>query len=162
MISALETVPPLDEFEWAGASARQLEESPDHPIALIASALAQAWLPEGDPELFLTRTSQAFSGLTEYGVGDADGFHLFRWVLVQLGSQQDGRRSEWRALAWIAAGQHWLHVDDSLGLEDKMMSSSRTTALEKDAIRNRKQIRNAQDARGLVSTQILESDDGYE
>ena len=162
VISALETVPPLDEFEWAGASARQLEESPDHPIALIASALAQAWLPEGDPELFLTRTSQAFSGLTEYGVGDADGFHLFRWVLVQLGSQQDGRRSEWRALAWIAAGQHWLHVDDSLGLEDKMMSSSRTTALEKDAIRNRKQIRNAQDARGLVSTQILESDDGYE
>ncbi|MSR15832.1 MAG: ATP-dependent DNA helicase RecQ, partial [Gammaproteobacteria bacterium] len=50
VIDALKRVPTLD--EWEGATARQLEDTPEHPVALFAAALAQAWKPNGDPERF--------------------------------------------------------------------------------------------------------------
>lgn len=102
VIRALETVPPVDPFEWAGATARQLEDTPEHPIALAASALAQAWLPNGDPERFQELLGASLRGLATYDVDPADAARLFVWILDQLRSQLGGRRRAWSAIAWLA------------------------------------------------------------
>lgn len=124
VIRALETVPPVDPFEWAGATARQLEDTPEHPIALVASGLAQAWLPNGDPERFQDLLSTALSGLPSYDVGTEDTSRLFLWVLEQLRTQMGGRRRTWCAVAWLAAPDELSGVESVRREEGRILAGA--------------------------------------
>jgi hypothetical protein len=156
VIRTLELVPPIDAFEWAGATARQLEETPDHPIALATSALAQAWLTSGDPELFVSRLSRAFVRLPEYEVSDLDSLKLFRWALQQLEVQQRGRRASWRSLAWASIADLWSDFPKALELEDRLLRDDRVSLQERDVIVGRKQSRNADAALDFIRKQLGE------
>jgi ATP-dependent DNA helicase RecQ len=156
VIRTLELVPPIDAFEWAGATARQLEETPDHPIALVTSALAQAWLTSGDPELFVSRLSRAFVRLPEYEVSDLDSLKLFRWALQQLEVQQRGRRASWRSLAWASIADLWSDFPKAIELEDRLLRDDRVSLQERDVIVGRKQSRNADAALDFIRKQLGE------
>jgi ATP-dependent DNA helicase RecQ len=156
VIRTLELVPPIDAFEWTGATARQLEETPDHPIALVTSALAQAWLTSGDPELFVSRLSRTFVRLPEYDVADLDSLKLFRWVLQQLEVQQQGRRASWRSLAWASIADLWFDFPKAIELEDRLLRDDRVSLQERDVIVGRKQSRNADAALDFIRKQLGE------
>lgn len=156
VIRTLELVPPIDGFEWAGATARQLEETPDHPIALVTSALAQAWLTSGDPELFVSRLSRTFVRLPEYDVADLDSLKLFRWVLQQLEVQHQGKRASWRALAWSSIADCWLELPEAISLEDRLLRDGRVSLREREVIRGRKEIRIADAVLDFIQKQLGE------
>jgi len=50
VIDRLNLLPVAD--DWIGAAARQLEDTPGHPVALIVAGHAEAWSPRGDPARF--------------------------------------------------------------------------------------------------------------
>lgn len=156
VIAMLESVPPVDPMEWVGATARQLEETPDHPVALLASALAQAWLPSGDPELFLQRLGRSFDRLPDYDVPAADALLMIDWVLDRLGSLVGGRRSDWRPLVWAALGDGFLHAPNIEEFEVAVLRSSDVHPTEKDVLRARVQRRSASRTADYIRTRVKE------
>jgi hypothetical protein len=154
VVAMLESVPPIDAVEWVGATARQLEETPNHPVALLASALAQAWLPAGDPELFAERLGRSFERLPEYEVSAEDALLLTEWVFDRLDTLFDGRRSDWRPLVWVSLGEWFLSSADIELFERALIDDRSISSFEKDAIRARRQLRNALDVREFIGTKI--------
>ena len=153
-IRALETVPVIDPAEWAGSTARQLEETPEHPIALIAGALAEAWLVEGDPQRFQDLLGLGLSNFSKYDVPNADRATFFIWVQVQLESQFAGRRLEWRALAWLVVPDEFASADEMLLEEHRAISNSVFTDSEKKVVLSRKLLRASGETINFINREI--------
>ena len=154
VIAKLDSVPPVDPLEWVGATARQLEESPNHPVALLAGALAQAWLPTGDPELFVQRLGRSLERLPDYDVSGADALMMLERVFDCLDTRFDGRRSGWRPLVWVALDE-WFPASEEIELfERALIGDPSISSAEKDAIRTRRQLRTARDAGEFTRTRL--------
>ena len=87
----LNTVPATDPSEWVGASARQLEAYPDHPILLLTRALGEAMLPQPDLALVAATANDALAALSRYQVPAGDAARLMQWACAQLRNQHGGR-----------------------------------------------------------------------
>ncbi len=160
VIGALETVLPVDPSEWAGATARQLESTPEHPIALAARALAEAWLPSGDPERFLELLGRSLRGLASYDVDPTDGARLFIWILDQLRSQLGGRRSAWSAVAWLALSDTMLEGDLLRDEEQHVLERPRSSPVEKRAVLECRLRRDSKDIGQFVLAQVGDATHG--
>jgi ATP-dependent DNA helicase RecQ len=160
IIRALETVPPVDPFEWAGATARQLEDTPEHPVALAASALAQAWLPNGDPERFQDLLSAALVRLAEYDVSESDAVKLFLWILQQLRNQIGGRRRHWCAVAWLTLPGSLGDDFELIEEEQRVLDQPMNDPLEARAVLGRRVLRDAREIDEYVLAQAGERRDG--
>ncbi len=91
LIADLELVPGTDPGEWVGASARQLEAYPDHPVLLMIRTLGEAMLVDADPNLVTSTARAAFASMPRYGVGTQDAARLLQWACAQLRNQHGGR-----------------------------------------------------------------------
>lgn len=111
-IKAFDVCPPSNAYEWAGAADRQLEDTPNNPLALAIRALGEAWLPDqptldheghdGDAptEVFRRFIRSTFEQLHEYEVPVDEVIQLVAWMLVQLRNTGNGSRWPWTAVLW--------------------------------------------------------------
>jgi hypothetical protein len=84
VIDGLDGIEVEDRFEWAGAAARQLEETPNHPIALFVAALAQCLLPNSDRERVEELLHLTESAITGFQVTDEEAGSLFNFGILFL------------------------------------------------------------------------------
>lgn len=151
-------VRPSGRYEWAGAAARQIEATPDHPVALLASAMGQVWLDDGRPDVFVERFARALTRLADYRVGAAGALRVFAWQIGVLRNHFGGERADWIALAWAAIGDSFLGEPGFEDLEIRSLTDgpdSRTA----DLIRARRLARDAQLFPEVPSQQRIERSD---
>ena len=84
LIADMDLVPGTDPREWVGASARQLEAYPDHPVLLIIRTLGEALLTDPDHTVVANTANEAFASMPRYGVQAEDAARLMQWACAQL------------------------------------------------------------------------------
>jgi ATP-dependent DNA helicase RecQ len=101
-LTVLRTLPLVHEQEREGATARQLEQTPNHPLALIAAALTQIWAdPEkADSERFKTSIKLAFSNIHEYVTDEDEAVEIFLWILDQVRNPNRTHAAAWEVCLW--------------------------------------------------------------
>jgi ATP-dependent DNA helicase RecQ len=98
----LEALPAAMGYERDGATAAFLTQHPDHPLALLAAALAEAWKPTGDQSRFRGLVGEAFASFPAY-VPDADQrVDIFEKLCRHLRDPELPSRTEWCANLWDA------------------------------------------------------------
>ncbi len=127
IIGAFDAVP-ADET-WRGAVDRQLEDTPDHPVALLADALAEAWSPKGDRARFAEQLGKSLRTIHARGVPEAETAILVGWLLRQLDAQQEGRRRGWRIDVWQSVEGRLLGAE---GLDEEERAVLRAAAASPD------------------------------
>ena len=102
LVELLEALPAAMGYERDGATAAFLVEHPDHPLALLAAALAEAWKPTGDRRRFRGFVDDAFAGFPAY-VPDADHrVDIFEKLCRHLRGPGLPNRTDWCADLWDA------------------------------------------------------------
>ena len=96
----IDSLPPGDHYEWAGAAGRQLEVYPGHPVLLAVRAAGEAQLPGGDVEAFGTFVSATLRAINEYQLDENAAPQLFHWFRKVLVNFQQGKRSTWLPMLW--------------------------------------------------------------
>jgi ATP-dependent DNA helicase RecQ len=89
-----------DGREWRGSTARFLESAPDHPGLLAGRALAEAVVPGGDVQTFVSNIQEALQAATEkYLVSPTDLAAFAEWLVDWV----HGRRRAWTAITLLLA-----------------------------------------------------------
>lgn len=139
-----------DQDELAPQAARQAEAYPDHPIVLLAAAIGEARVPDGDESRFAASLRRSFTQMGQYGVSPDDAASGARWLLRQVRSDRRRHRWTWglRILeAWEASG----YPDELLApIEDEILTEARRGRYrlpELRAVSRRRTIRGARTAR---------------
>jgi ATP-dependent DNA helicase RecQ len=104
-IAALKTLPAQDVRELAGATARQLEAYPDHPLLWFSRALASARGADDTQAEFADALQRSLSQLSAYRVGAPEAADAVQWLADRLRNENGGRRWNWIATileAWDA------------------------------------------------------------
>ncbi|MEO6197374.1 MAG: DEAD/DEAH box helicase, partial [Dehalococcoidia bacterium] len=101
-VSALEALPVQDVVELSGATARQLEAYPDHPLLWFSSALATARTPGSDVTQFKASLDRALEQFVEYAVAADETAAAVKWLVGRLRNENQGRRWSWAADAYRA------------------------------------------------------------
>lgn len=92
----LETVD--DGREWRGATARFLESAPDHPGLLAGRALAEAIVPGGDVQAYVSNIREALQAATEkYVVSPTELAAFAEWLVAWVHE----RRRAWSAITFL-------------------------------------------------------------
>jgi ATP-dependent DNA helicase RecQ len=151
VIDRLNLLPVAD--DWIGAAARQLEDTPGHPVALIVAGHAEAWSPRGDPARFQQALTAGFAALTEYGVEDEGVARFLSWTLRQLRDQAGGRREAWSPMVWRALGAAHLDNREVEKIEAALLAGVLASPAHRAAILDRKLARLAGLARGILAAE---------
>ncbi len=161
-IQRLAALADADQDELAPQAARQAEAYPDHPIVLLASAIGEARLPEGDEERFVASLQRSLAQMREYGVTGDDAAGGIRWTIRQLRSANGGRRRPWALRTmevWEASG----YPDELLApIENEILADARRgryRIVELQAVSRRRTIRGARMAKA-VADQLVGSTTG--
>ena len=101
-VAALEALPVQDVVELSGATARQLEAYPDHPLLWFSSALAAARTPGSHVAQFTASLDRALEQFVEYTVPAEEAAAAVRWLVARLRNENQGRRWNWAADAYRA------------------------------------------------------------
>lgn len=121
-IAALRTLPAQDVEELLGATRRQLETYPGHPLLWFSRALASARGTEDTQADFADAFRRSLAQLDVYGVGANDAAAAVEWLAERLHTENDGRHWDWVAEifeAWDASP----YADELLEpLEDQALS----------------------------------------
>jgi ATP-dependent DNA helicase RecQ len=121
-IAALELLPTEDVNELAGATARQLDAYPDHPLLWFSNALAMARGTSANMESFSEAIRRAAEEMGNYRVSGDDAAAAIAWLVRRLRTENGGRRWDWVPEAYRA----WDHTawSDALlvGLEGEAMA----------------------------------------
>ena len=152
-IKRLAALADADQDELAPQAARQAEAYPDHPILLLATAIGEARLPEGDEKRFAASLQRSLAQMREYGVSADDAAGGIRWTIRQLRSARGGRRRSWALPtmeAWEASG----YPDELLApIEDEILGDARRgryRIVELRAVSRRRTIRGAHTAKATA------------
>lgn len=101
-VSALEALPVEDVVELSGATARQLEAYPDHPLLWLSSALATARTADGEAGQFKASFERALRQLVDYQVDGQEAAAAVKWLVGRLRNENHGRRWDWVAAVYRA------------------------------------------------------------
>lgn len=96
-IAALRTLPAQDVEELLGATRRQLEAYPDHPLLWFSRALASARGTDDTQAEFADAFRRSLSQLDFYKVGANDAAAAVQWLAQSLRTENDGRHWDWVA-----------------------------------------------------------------
>jgi ATP-dependent DNA helicase RecQ len=96
-IAALRTLPAQDVEELLGATRRQLEAYPGHPLLWFSRALASARGTEDTQAEFADAFRRSLAQLDVYGVGAKDAAAAVHWLAERLRTENDGRHWDWVA-----------------------------------------------------------------
>lgn len=91
VLGLLETVSRETPEQWVGASARQLEVYPDHPVLLVVRGAGESLLQSPDIEVITDSFSRAFAAFRAYRVSESEGVILLEWAIRQLRNYYRGR-----------------------------------------------------------------------
>lgn len=100
IIEVLQTIARVDTHQRDGATARQLELSPNHSLACLAAILAYAYSVEDRHNEFIVLARRAFQNLRDPLPDDEQADQVFR-VVRQL-VVAEGGRPDWSADLWDA------------------------------------------------------------
>lgn len=157
VLVTLEEHPPVLPSEWAGAAARQLEDTPGHPVALLAVALSEAWLDQGSIDRFAGRFAAFLSACAQYKLGDDDVGRLVVWTLGRL-ADHGGERGAWRAEVWVALGDRLGGADDIVEQEEHVLLRPEIHEHELVPVRERRVRRMAREIEEFFNDQVDEAD----
>lgn len=123
---------------WLGTSARQLEDTPEHPVALLAGALAEAWASHGERKRFAVLLGASWTAMRARGVRDEDAACVAAWLLRQLDGRQDGRRRNWRLEVWRSISG-WLLDEPNIRKEESaVLRTPAALAIETNVVLTRR------------------------
>ncbi len=107
-------------IEWIGASARQLELTPNHPAALLAAAIAELVRADGRSDQFEPLATQAFANLAAFGVNDSDSPMIFAFLLERARAH----RAKLAASVWRAWPDRSSPGDQLVAYENEVLEKS--------------------------------------
>jgi ATP-dependent DNA helicase RecQ len=150
-IQRLAALADSDQDEIAPQAARQAEAYPDHPIILLATAIGEVRLPDGDEGRFQAALRRSFSQMREYDVSPEDAASGARWLIRQL---RTDRRRRWQwAIRTMEAWESSGYPDEFLApIEDEILTEARRGRYrlpELRAVSRRRTIRGARAAKDL-------------
>ncbi len=94
-VAALEVLPAADAVELSGATARQLEAYPDHPLLWLSSALAISRGASGGIEAFAEAIARAVQELVNYLVAEDEAAAALGWLIRRMRNENGGRSWQW-------------------------------------------------------------------
>ena len=127
ILTALRTVLLVGQLEREGATARQLELTPKHPLALLAAATTIANSLDGDNGRFVELVGLAYDNLGVYVPDDIEAGLIFRSVRDHVAGDDTGR-PDWAADLWNAWPEDRLSAIGELAteiIEDQMWHDDR-------------------------------------
>lgn len=157
LLTVLRTLPLVEQQEREGATARQLERTPNHPLALLASAMTQAWAGDGDRDRFRLLAAQAFENFTDYVPDDAQAAEIFVSLIHQVRSLDRGARAGWCADLWRAWPRDRVDVIAETATE-ALDSTTWSTLEELSAILEVRVMTDTRSAVSFVSAQVGDSE----
>lgn len=122
-----------DGREWRGSTARFLESAPDHPGLLVGRALAEAIVPGGDVNAYLSNLEAALRSATEKYLVDHAGVASFgEWLVAWVHE----RRRAWSALTLLVMERALgtLHLESFSNFERKVLSDRRAIPPDETAV----------------------------
>ena len=127
ILTALRTVLLVGQLEREGATARQLELTSNHPLALLAAATTIANSLDGDNGRFVELVGLAYDNLGVYVPDDIEAGLIFRSVRDHVAGDDTGR-PDWAADLWNAWPEDRLSAIGELAteiIEDQMWHDDR-------------------------------------
>lgn len=121
-VAALESLPVEDVVELTGATARQLEAYPDHPLLWFSNALALARTPSASARSFDAAIARSLMELNNYRTDAEEAASAVRWIINRLRNENQGRRWNWVEAVYRA----W----DLVPWSDELLVSSEDEALD--------------------------------
>jgi len=156
-VASLETLPVSDVDELAGASARQREAYPNHPLLWFSTALSIAREVEGDEQRFREALGQSLLHFGEYQVEEAQTAAAIAWLVRRLRAENDGRRWDWAGSAIEAWDAHGLGLGGLRDIEDEALLQAqrgRFNARELNVVARRRLRRHAAEVAVLADRYV--------
>jgi hypothetical protein len=157
LLTVLRTIPLVEQQEREGATARQLERTPNHPLALLASAMTQAWAGGGDRDRFRQLATQAFENFADYVPDDAQAAEIFEVLIDRVRTLDQGARAEWCADLWSAWPRDRVEAIAATAAEI-LDTESWSTPEELSEILEVRVMTDARSAVGFVTSQVGDSE----
>ena len=142
VLEALGDIEPEDRYEWAGATARQLEATPNHPIALFVAALAQCLLPNCDRNRVTELLELMTSAVEDFGISSDEAGALSNFAILFLHQKIKGVASAHSLYFWSKVVENDWTCEDLESTEAWLLANPSTTGIgELDAIVYRRMTR---------------------
>ena len=142
VLEALGDVEPEDRYEWAGATARQLEATPNHPIALFVAALAQCLLPNCDRNRVMELLELMTAALEDFRLSGDEAGAISTFAILFLHQKFDGAAREHALVFWGKVLENDWTCEDLENTEVWLLANPGTAGIgELDAIVHRRMAR---------------------